>query len=208
MKKISVFLLCLPFFSYAQDNSTEKTKQSVPKTEIGLSVGYAPDNAMNKLSDFRGGYLRNALTALRNFGNTQIGLTVEGGTNSNDYMYMMPGVVFNHKFHTGKSYFYAGAMGGYTYQRDMMGFGNYPGAKPYNHGYVLGLQGGYVLNLCKHWAFTSEVAFRSVQTWQRGTTFVPRDFTQAQPTDYVAVPYVFRDFNTYIPVTIGFRYRF
>lgn len=209
MKKLSALLLCLPLFGYAQDNATEQPKTSAPKTEIGLSIGYAPDNVRNKMTNFSGGYLRQALTAVRNFGNTQVGITVEGGTNSNDYWYAMPGLVFNHKFNVGNSYFYAGAMGGYAYQRDMMGLGHFPGSKLYSQGYVLGAQAGYALSLGRHWAFTSEIAFRSVQMWQRGTYLAPLNgYPSAPTTDYIEVPYVLRDFNTYLPVTVGFRYRF
>ena len=121
----------------------------------------------------------------------QYGITVEGGTNSEDYWYLSPGVLMNRTFSSRHAYFYAGAMAGYVLSFDMLG--DYYPRQKYTQGYVFGLQGGYVQPIGKRLSFTSELAVRSTQVWKQ--VYYGQD--EFQP-----------DIILYFPVTIGFRYRF
>jgi len=178
-------LLMLPFSAKSQ---SIQTKAPSPRMEIGLNLGYAPDNSWEQ-ELWRGGYIRSALSLLKNVGVMQYGL-IEGGTNSSDYWYVMPGIIANRKFTLNKAYFYAGAMAGYVCSDDMMG--STPAKKSLTHGYVLGLQGGLVQPVGKHMAFTTELAVRRTQSWME----YEYDGTQTRS-----------DIILYFPITIGLRYR-
>src|SRR5688572_13751266 len=120
---LSFLLLMLPFVNHAQ---LSPAKNPEFRSEIGLNLGHAPDNAFHFNNGFgHGGYIRSSLSFLRNRGNIQYGLTIEGGTNSNDYWYLSPGVLFNHRFQSRRAYFYAGAMAGYICSNDMAPLSSY-----------------------------------------------------------------------------------
>lgn len=193
---LSFLLVSLSFVSYAQS-----TSPAIPKstTEIGFNLGHAADNAYSYDRQFRhGGFIRSSLSLLWNQGNTQYGLTIEGGTNSNDYWYVSPGLVFNHRFPSGQAYFYAGAMAGYLCSNDMVP--RWAGSvKKMAHGFAFGIHGGFVQPLSKHLSFTSEVAVRSTQHWQKFKSY--QYFGGAEikeTTESITV--------IYFPVSIGLRY--
>ncbi len=132
--------------------------------------------------------MRSALSLLKTHGSLQYGLTVEGGTNSNDYWYLSPGVVVNHKFARRANYFFAGAVAGYVMSGDMIPLKE----SRLIHGYVMGVQGGIVHPVGKRLSLSSELAVRSTQLWLQATEAETRADT---------------DFILYFPVTIGLRYR-
>lgn len=179
-------LLVLPFSGKSQ---SVNSKAPSSRTEIGLNLGYAPDNSWEQ-ELWRGGYIRSAFSFLKNFGAMQYGVTIEGGTNSSDFWYVMPGIIANRKFALNKAYFYAGTMAGYVCSDDMMG--PTPAKQRLTHGYVIGLQGGLVQPIGKHMAFTTELAVRRTETWSK------YEFDGLKTMS---------DVTLYFPVTIGLRYR-
>lgn len=187
MKKLILLLMLLPLLSFAQD-AQEKVKPHHPKNEIGLNAGviiYA-DNKLSRRSpsaQFGAAYFRN-------FKQTQLGLVVNYNEDDWGFQCMTPTVVLNRKFNFGNSYLYAGGAVGYYYARLQMN------AFSKLNGYTAGLQVGYVLNLNKNFAVSSEVAIRSAQYWHRvdmAPYYMPRYLT---------------DFSLTFPATIAIRYRF
>ncbi len=205
-------LFLLPFLSITTQAQTAVKNQTASSTEIGFNLGYAPDNAMQNFSldEYRGGLIRASISLLKNKGNIQYGVTIEGGTYSGDYWYISPAAVLNRRFSTGQAYFYAGAMAGYTCADAMMKASYFETKMA--QGYVFGIQGGYVQPIGKHLSFTSEIAIRSTQLWQKYT-----EYEAYYPYPYTGYPYQQPEYHPYqktmastivsFPVTIGLRYR-
>jgi len=185
MKTITFLFLLVSQIGFGQTLSLPEPKS---RLEISLNAGYAPDNAFDR-EPWRGGFIRSSLSLLKTSGNIQYGLSIEGGTNSNDHWYFTPGIIVNHKFPGRQTYFYSGAMAGYVCSGDMLGN---PGRKnSLSQGYVLGLQGGWVKPIGKRMSFNAELALRSTQVW------IPPFDDQMKPA---------KDFILYLPVTVGLRY--
>ncbi len=178
-----------------------------PTTEIGLNLGHAFDNASFTNSPrVTGGYLRGALTLLHSRNRFQYGVTVEGGTNSQDVGYLNPGVVANYRIPRKSGYWYGGALATYSFSGPIGGALYAANTPQTQHGYAFGLQGGYVHKLGRRLSLNGEIAVRSSQTWQR--YYEPVFYYPSQhynPDEFVEV----RKIETilYLPVTIGLRYR-
>lgn len=196
MKCLILALLLLPGISYSQT----KAGKSVYK-EISLNVGYAPDNSLNGYGaeQWRGGYIRSTLRALQNVGRLQYGISIEGGTLAKDYWYVSPAAILNWELPVKQSYFYAGGVAGYVCTGSMMPI-DFLGEKPGN-GYVLGVQGGYVKHLGKHFSVSGELAVRRNYVWTRYERWYDLVGTPLGPKT------VGEEFWL-LPVTVGVGYRF
>lgn len=205
MKKLLSILACLPLLASAQNAAVQKTNTN--KTELGLNIGYSFDNSeMYTPMGFGGRPVRGAVSGFRNINKTQIGITVEGGLNSTDYWYMMPGAVVNQKFMVGQSYFYLGGMAGFAHAEETH-YAGPEGGKNKQNGYVLGLQTGFAYSLGSHWAITSEVAVRSSQAHNK--EYAPYTFSgDPRLLDIKNIPTSQRSSATYFPITFGVRYKF
>lgn len=188
MKYMLFLLLLIPISAQSQ---TKENKVPSFGTEIGINLGYAPDNAYKNKLSWSGGYIRSSIRLLRNTGNIQYGVTIEGGTNSDDYWYLSPAAIMNLTFSNHNAYFYAGAMAGYVCSDDMLGSSLLK--EKMKQGYVFGIHGGFAQPIGKQISLTSELAVRSTQLWTK-----PRN-EQAQ---------TYSDIILYFPITIGIRYRF
>jgi|GEM_PF-3249892 len=203
MYRITLVLLLLPLFCKSQ---TRSIKPQLSRNEVGINLGHAVDNAygVNRVygdhSLFgQGGYIRSSVKLLTNRGNLQYGLTIEGGTNSNDEWYLSPGFVFNHKFPSRSAYFYAGAMAGYICSDYMM---KTPITTGMAHGYAFGVQGGFVQPLGRRVSFTTELAARSTQLWEKVRTY--HFLNSVDHGDVISQ----QKTVIYFPLSLGLRCRF
>ena len=182
MKYLITLFLLLPFSAYNQVGVSHSGR------ELGLNLGHAFDNAFQ--DDFsNGGFIRSAINYYQSNGHLQYGLTIEGGTNSNDYWYLSPGAILNYKFSLTRTYFYVGIMAGYICSDDILK--SQLLIQNITQGYVFGVHGGFVQPLSNRISLTSELAVRSTQVW---TSY------KEYPTESNIV--------IYFPITFGFRYSF
>lgn len=201
MKKLLIMML-MPFMVQAQDNET--TVPKLLKNEIGFKHGIGVEAPNN--NPFHNGLKINIAVAYKhNFNKTQLGLSLESNEGGYVEYYNLSSVVLlNRIFARKKSYFYAGGAAGYHYATSQFksdyDFRN-------KHGYVLGVQCGYVLYLGNHFAFTSELSLRSAQLSRE-------EFGYADPL-YVShlreghyYRYIEQEFLLTVPLSIGIRYRF
>lgn len=191
-----LLLALIPSCVSAQEIAAPKPGKSSAKTEFAFNLGHALDNAYNRFG--AGGYLRGSLSLLKNNGRFQYGVTVEGGTNSNDFWYTAPGVVANYRSSLTPCYWYAGAMAGYNLSGYMSAFQPASDESGLRHGYVFGLQTGYVQRLGKRFALNGEIGVRSSQNRIRANPY------QLSGLPYGAAHYT--EVTVSVPVTIGIRY--
>lgn len=195
MKKLLITLSFLPLTAIAQDaEQTDDVKTTNYKNQIGINAGvswYTPSSPFSQNPGFCG-----TLSYLRNVRQSQIGLSVELGSLFYEYTFISPLIQANKKMQVKKSFFYAGIAAGYYYAHSpFMGTFYHQN----QHGYVLGVQGGFALYLNKHFSFTYEIRVRSAQYWQREYDFTPEGYTFVHNANY---------FTLMLPVSIGFIYRF
>lgn len=188
----------LPLSAFAQQKATRPALAT--STEFAFNIGHALDNVHQSFST--GGYLRGSLSLLKSKGHFQYGFTIEGGTNSWDGWYLAPGVVANYRRSSRPSYWYGGAMAGYNCVGEMIRMTDHKLA----HGYVFGLQAGYVQQLGKRLSLNGEAGIRSSQSYHRYT----EDIYTIQHGQLV--PQEMKTLTesrtaVYLPVTVGLRYR-
>lgn len=196
MKKLLITLSFLPLAALAQNAvQADVIKPTLYKNEIGIGAGlswYTPSSPF-----FQNPVLYETISYLRNIQQSQIGVSLELGSLFYEYTFISPLIQANKKIQVKKSYFYAGIAAGYYYAHSpFMGMYTYQN----QHGYVLGVQGGYSLCLNKHFSFISEIRVRSAQYWQREYYF-----TQA---GYAPIVHNANYFTLMLPVTVGLNYRF
>lgn len=169
-------LMLLSISAYSQNTS------KIRKHEIGVSAGAS--FLLPKYNPATPGPMI-ALNYVFNNERYQFGATVEGSRlNNGNYVYFIPAVVANRKFNESKSYLYVGATTGVFIGRNTMFNAGHTGI-------VLGLQGGYVLNVGSHISFTSQVGIRAIYAWY-----------------YDGILGTVGELLPHIPITIGIRYRF
>ena len=150
----------------------------LPHTQIGIGVTIAQLTETNYLTP-------NYTIKVRNYVANPL---------TNPYAY------YNHVWDQGKSYTYAGAMGGLAVASVGVNTYNYTGnaitgySTAYNSaiGYALGLQAGFIIRMNKHLGLGGEAAMRFTS------------FTYTPPNNPVENPYKYRLF--YFPFTVSLKY--
>jgi hypothetical protein len=136
-----------------------------------------------------------SLSAYHNFNRLQVGLRVDGGTMGGRDRWMSPQAVVNYRISFSKLYVYGGGVAGYV-REQVSRLSHYPDG----NGFVTGLHAGTVIFPGKRLGINLETGVRINRMYREVAITYPngaplgterRGFTE-----------------TYIPLSVGVRYRF
>lgn len=194
MKKLLFLLLLVPFGVTAQETK---------KWEIGLNTAAV----FSKMQINRSGDLRwrlndyyflvnhMSLSAYRNFTRVQVGLKIEGGLRDRDRGWVSPQAVVNYRIPFSNIYVYGGAVAGYV-REQVSSSSSFPGG----NGFVTGLQAGAVIFPGKRFGINLETGVRFNRTYRELSVVDPNGAPLGIAKRWIT--------ETYIPVSLGVRYRF
>lgn len=196
MKKLKESLILLLLIS------SGAKAQETKKWEIGLNTGAIFSKHQDQSGDSRWIFRDNmflvndmSLSAYQNFNRFQVGLRVDGGTMGGRDWWISPQAVANYKIPFSKLYVYGGGVAGYVTER-VSRMSHYPAG----NGFVTGLQAGTVIFPGKRIGINLETGVRFNRMY--------REVTFIDPDQGIARQEVKGFTETYVPLSLGIRYRF
>lgn len=210
MKNLLFICLLIPAQLFAQNN--------IPRNEGGFNIGNVFFPEYDQFDAALKPTVR--LSYLRNFGRTQVGISVEGNSYGyagmvlgagfildvpRPYLYSLsPAILFNRKFNYCKGYIFAGGAAGYYFSHQTEGSS---GVYYDGHGFSLRVQTGFTYDIGKNLSLNTEIAARLAGVWSKQK---PMPGCGVGITEETIFPehYIVKNAYIHIPVTLGVRYRF